>query len=208
MGQVIVITLTNKPDLVQEAIASVKAQTRECVHLVEVDSGQYKGRYPPAVHYNVISKQCSADDYISWLSDDDLMLPNFVADLAGMLDIHPEYGCVWGWSMHVVLNKNGTTTNIRPLPQDGNFMQVFNAANEAIFKLDGGQIMVRRSVLDKISYPYQSEDTGEPSRRCDGFLMNKIAAAVGIYPLGKQVKINRTTDKSGHLRIEIGRAHV
>lgn len=196
-----VITLYNKPDYFELAAASVRAQTRECIHLAQQDTHETQDLYPPAVYFNKVAKDLPTDAYICWLSDDDIMLPNFAKDLCGHLDTHPEIDAVYGTTEHCTFDMaTGISTHIRTLPQDG--FPIYNAANSPYCRIDGGQFVHRRSTLNKISYPWYSE-THDACRHCDGRFAEKIAAACGIYPLVpmKQVAINRVTSKSGHVAL-------
>jgi hypothetical protein len=204
MSKVVILTLWNKSDYVQEAIASVKAQTRKCLHICTQDEGNWTGRYPPAVFYNERCSLTPADAYISWLSDDDLLMPTYAEYLAGMLDAYPEYDCVWGGCTHVTHEPPKPDRVLRVLPADGNMNQEYSEVNLPLFKIDWGQFMIRRTALDKIEYPYIPEAVNEDTRRCDGLLMNKIARAVKMNPSGKMVKICRTTPVSNHTRVVNG----
>jgi len=202
-----ILTLANKPALLQEAIASVKAQTRtDFSHTVVMDTDiDWGRRYPPAVFYNGRARECGPDDYVCWLSDDDVLLPNFLADLAGYLDDHPEIGACYGGAEQYIYRPPDPPTFYRCLP-GGNVWPIYTRQREPAGHLDGGQWMVRRSVLDKITYPYAPEH--EMARCSDGVLANKIAAAVGIYPLPGVVVHLRTTPLSANVCTEDGKSIV
>jgi len=190
-----IITLYNKPDLVKEAIASVEAQTRrDFVHIVQEDKGRDWGDcYPPAVFFNEQAWIAHPEDYLCWLSDDDLFLPNYVADLAGYLDANPALGCVYGGAEQYLCMPPAEPRFHRAFLAE----QVFDRRHEAAGVIDGGQIMVRRSILDRISYPYAPEK--EMARCSDGVLMNKIATVAGIYPVKTLVLRCRTTPLSANV---------
>lgn len=194
-----------------EAVGSVEAQTRhDYIHLVQPDTCRsWNGRYPPAVYYNEQAKVASAEDYISWLSDDDLLLPNYIADLADYLDTHPEAECVYGGSRHVRIYPNLGEQFIRNLPEELPFPILSNAYTPG-WRIDGGQFMIRRSALEKVTYPYYPEDP-DPSvaRVCDALFMNKIVQAMTMYPIQVFVMVNRMTSLGSHVAIDsLGRAQV
>ena len=207
---IVIVTLANKPKYLPDAIASVEAQTRQDFrHVIQVDEGiDWDGRYPPAAFWNETAKEADPEDYICWLSDDDLLLPNYVEDLAGHLDTHPWIDACYGGSQVEVWDENGKVQDAEFLPYGG--YNVFNSNWSPACKMDGGQFMVRRSALDSLPWPWVPEDTTKDpnahpitvqERYCDALFMNKIANAVGIYPIGKQVMVNRRTELSGHTRI-------
>lgn len=196
-----ILTLWNKPDYVKEAIASVQAQTRrDFVHIVQPDTYRgWRGRYPPAVAYNEWAREAPMEDYISWLSDDDLLQPNYVADLAGCLDVHPEYECVYGQSRHVMSHPKLGERFIRNLPAEWP-LPVLEVNFTPGYRIDGGQFMIRRSALERIPYPYYGEGYVNAGV-CDADYMNKIVQHFPIYPVQKQVMVNRMTPLGGHVMV-------
>ena len=210
---IVIITLANKPKYLSDAIASVEAQTRrDFRHVVQMDEGiGWGGRYPPAAFWNETAKAANPGDYICWLSDDDLFLPNYIEDLAGYLDANPEIACCYGGNLVEVWGEGGKIMDAESLPREG--YVVYNSGWLPACRIDGGQFMVRRSALDLLEWPWCPEEASDdptisamslPSRYCDAIYMNKIANAVGIYPIKKPVMIQRRTPLSGHTRIVNG----
>lgn len=203
MGMIYVLTLSNKPELLPQARESVRVQTRRGVHLVLEDTPLLNWGadvYPPAVFYNRMAAPCAADDYIIWLSDDDLLTPNALELLAGHLDTHPEHDAVYGLAEHrLYWPAEGVQRHYRTLPADGG-NAVYSAACDPCGNIDGGQFMVRKIGLDKVGYPYTPEQADGSERTNDGILMRRVARACGIYPLQPQqvVTICRTTPYSAH----------
>jgi len=95
-----ILTLSNKPHLLPDAIRSVEQQSRlsGVKHIVEIDDGSrdWGGRYPPNVFWNEQLALADPDDYMIFLSDDDLLMPNAVYDLAGYLDSHAHVNACYG----------------------------------------------------------------------------------------------------------------
>jgi len=211
---IVIITLWNKPRYIGDAKHSVEKQTRrDFRHAIERDDGSrdWGGRYPPAAYWNETMKAASPDDYLCWLSDDDLLLPNYIEDLAGCLDANPEIDCCYGGSQVEVWDEGGKIINAEFLPHGG--YNVFDSNWSPGCKMDGGQFMVRRSALDRLDWPWCPEAMSTdpatpaialPSRYCDALFMNKIANMVGMFPVKKQVMINRRTPLSAHTRIVDG----
>ena len=71
-------------------------------------------------------------------------------------------------------------------------------------RIDGGQILVRRSVLAAIEEPWCPEGLTD-CNTADGALMNKIAQVTPIWPVvGSWVMENRMTPESAHWRLVDG----
>jgi GT2 family glycosyltransferase len=195
-----IITLANKPSYLPDAIASVLAQTRkDIVHVVGLDDGSrdWGGRYPPGVFYSEEARRADMSDYVCWLSDDDILLPNYCEVLANYLDAHPRVHCVYGIS-RVEMHAPGRKPVLKMvLPKRKVGLVRFDANNLPGFKLDSGQFMIRRSALERVPYPYAPPT--EP-RRDDGYLLNNIARHVAFWPVNEVVMVNRVTPQSSHRR--------
>ena len=193
-----VMTLFNKPDYVQTAIECVRQQTRECVHHVMSDVCQDWGdKFPPSYFVNNQWKAADPGDYLIWLSDDDYWMPEFAETLAGFLDDNPEQQACYTASRHILYDiKEGETGEIRVLGGEHHFYDRWRTPQGMI---DGGQVMVRRSALDRIEYPWQPE-TWDDSRYCDAHYLQKLANAYGIHPTGTMLMESRTTPVSMHTR--------
>jgi GT2 family glycosyltransferase len=193
-----IITLWNKPEYIQDAIDSVKAQTRQdIIHVMQKDEGiDWKGLYPPARWWNIQSFAASPDDYVCWLSDDDILLPNYVADLAGYLDKHPEAECVYGGSHHVQHHPAFEDRFIRELPCSLPF-PLLNSSYTPGYRIDGGCFMVRRTALNRVPYPYCPEGL-DTARVCDAVYMDKLVQYFSMVPVQAFVMKNRVTPRSSH----------
>ena len=201
MARVVIITLSNKPKWLPEAIRSVKEQTVKCLHLWAVDDGHYLalGKYPPAAYFNEqVRMHTEPDDYIAWLSDDDYLLPNFAADLGGYLDKNPWCGACYGLSNHMLIDEDGRKTFYRTLPDIA--PEQYDTLNTPGGKIDGGQYLVRRSVLEQLRYPYTQEDLDRSNRVNDAMLMNRIAHLTAIRLVPVWVLENRSVPESSHTR--------
>ena len=198
----LILTLANKPALLLDALASVARQTRrDYAHIVHLDGGGWPERsYPPAVFFNRAARRAQADDYIAWLSDDDVWEPHYLATLAGYLDEHPDVGACYGGSRVVAYEPGGAERLLRELPA----LHTFDARNQPLCQIDGGQMLVRRSVLDRIGEPWVSESLGD-CNIADGSFMNRVACVTPIVPVvGSWVMRNRQTPFSAHWRLVNG----
>lgn len=195
-----VVTLFNKHDYVREAIQSVLNQTRQDIshHVMSDNVRDWGGLFPPCVFVNEQWGQADKDDYCIWLSDDDYWYPRFVEVAAGYLDDHPNIQACYVGSNHVLYSlERGKVKDIRTL---GGGKVIFDKHHPPAGMIDGGQVLVRRSALDLISYPYQPESQ-ETARLADSTYLTKLAHAVEIHPVGQVLMENRTTPKSAHTRM-------
>ena len=167
-----VITLFNKPDYVQTAIECVRTQTRECKHIVAShDAFDWGDRFPPAAWVNWKWREAEPDDYCIWLSDDDWWHPTLIEELAGYLDRHPEANACYTASRHVLYDiDEGEIKYIRTLGGEHN---AYHKERDPGGYIDGGQVLVRRSALDDVGYPYQLEDM--KSRHCDANYLQRLS---------------------------------
>lgn len=195
-----ILTLANKPALVVEAMESVARQTRrDFRHIVHLDNEPRDGRYSPAVFFNEQVARVESDGMVCWLSDDDVLEPHYLETLAGFLDANPDVGACYGGS-RVMAYDGQTERHVRDLPAE----RTFDADTPPSCKIDGGQMLVRRSVLDRIAPPWVPESLD----RCniaDGNFMNRVAAVTPIVPVvGSWVMRNRMTPLSSHWRLVDG----
>lgn len=192
-----IVTLSNKPDYLQDCLECVRVQTRPAEHYVITDNCiDWDDRFPPSAWLNDQWQRAAPGDYVTWLSDDDYIYPDTVERLAGYLDAHPEHAAVYGIGRHVLYERGrGVVKIMRML---GGCSAVFDAGHSPVGQIDGAQVLIRRSALDSVPYPWQPEGH-QMARICDGLLLLKIAMAHGIYPLGgKPTHEFRTTPISAH----------
>lgn len=197
------ITLANKPALLLDALMSVARQTRRDVqHVVEFDCGQYgAGIYPPAVAFNrIVSERSRPDDYVAWLSDDDVWEPTYVEQLAGYLDTHPDVGACYGGTRIVAYEPGQPERPIRDIPAE----RAFTVGAWPSCQIDGGQVLVRRSVLNRLAAPWVPETLAD-CHTSDGSFLNRVASVTPIVPVvGSWVMRNRQTPESAHWRLVDG----
>ena len=204
LASICVLTLSNKPSLLPDARESVNSQQaavgRNIVHVVAIDGPEWDwpaGSYPPAVFYNRAARKASEDSYIIWLSDDDYFLPGALEAMASYLDDNPAAWAVYGGAKHVALH-GGEEAFIRDLPQA--CVSRYDHDHDPLGQIDGGQVMVRRSALDYMAYPYTPEGADGNERVNDGVLLRNMAQAFGIQRLEpwRQVVVCRSTPLSAH----------
>lgn len=203
MGNIRVITLSNKPAYLIECIQSVINQTRPGTkHVIITDNAlECNGKFPPAVWKEIQFFRAEPDEYVVWLSDDDIWYPNYAEDMAGFLDEHPDIQACYGISRHTLYSlETGVISQYRML---GEKAGVFSKYDSPLGIIDGGQMLVRRSALDKLERPLDSMTADATARLCDAPYMMKVAEMYGIYPVRKLVMENRTTPISAHTRVNL-----
>ena len=113
------------------------------------------------------------------------------------MDGHLEVECVYGQSKHVMFHPKFGERFIRNLPAEWP-LPVLNASLTPGWRIDGGQMMIRRSALERIPYPYYPEGH-ETARVCDAHYMDKLVQYLAMQPVQTLVMINRMTPLSSHV---------
>lgn len=115
--------------------------------------------------------------YFTLFYDDDLYLPEFAEQMAGFLDEHPEANAVW------------CSQEQQRQEGDGFVTETFRVANcvkvagQFDCQVDGGQVMMRTSLLGKVGDPWVPEEM--EARSCshiDGLLFERTAVHAGVVP--------------------------
>lgn len=114
--------------------------------------------------------------YMCTFYDDDLYRPEFMEQMAGYLDAHPEARAVWCSEDRVSVGSDGTSVLEARIPADG------PRAGGWDCQVDGAQVMWRREVLDDIGDPWLPEDPGDTCRHSDGIFLERLGAACGTVP--------------------------
>ena len=191
-----ILTLSNKPDLLVEAKASVARQTRQAglTHVIAIDDGthDWAGRYPPNVWINEMAENADSEDYLLFLSDDDLLLPNAVEDLAGYLDAHPDVMACYG---------GGTMNVYDPPKKDRRFAHVpaeqdYDGKQSLAGRVGSGMTMWRTKAWREVG-PLPEYADGQTSLS-DGIWFTALARRFGLYAIHKDVIYTRVTARSAH----------
>lgn len=121
----------------------------------------------------VIRKGWVRGRYMATFYDDDRYEPEFVARMAGFLDDHPDDAAVWCSQNRVKLHHDGTEELIGVIPAIGP-----KSPGQYDNWVDGGQVLFRTELLDKIGDPWLTEDpTDSVCRHSDGLFLEKMALA-------------------------------
>jgi hypothetical protein len=115
-------------------------------------------------------------EYVCTFYDDDVYEPTFLEAMVGFLDEHPEHGAVWCSQDRVRWWPDGRTEHGGCLSADREL-----TPGNLLDRVDGGQFMFRRSMLDLIGDPWLPEDPGR-CHHSDGIFLEKLAVACGVIP--------------------------
>lgn len=140
-------------------------------------------------------------EYIFYISDDDLLLPQAFEVLAGHLDEHSDHGACYGTLQHANSSSPADTrlTGQMILAMQGAVL----GPGQVDCRVDGGQIMHRKSCLDGVGFPYFEESPAlEIARHIDGLFMEKLVQGHPLYPVDSQQPIatHRMTPQSTYTR--------
>lgn len=221
MPKISIITATyNKPRYLKDTITSVLKQTYgDFEHLI-VDNSEdgsnkeivqsFKDRrlkyffektndekrqkvYMPAYVCNKYYQKASGD-YIVYISDDDIFLPDCFNLMKKFLDKNPKASICYH-NQAIVYALSGFVF-WEKLVRGSNKVFRYPFANPKD-ALDGGQIMFRKKALVKIGKPYlpQKWDTADI---CDKIFMEKLWRKYQFYPINKVLSIHRVVDETTH----------
>lgn len=124
-------------------------------------------------------------DLIFYLSDDDRLDPALFSTFVSWFDKNPDTSAAWVSLGLVNVTGPDDEGMLRgAIPAEGVL-----SAGMLDNRVDGGQIMHRKSCLDVIGQPYFPESVADESaRHCDGQFMEKLAQHWNFYPVGVSSK--------------------
>jgi glycosyltransferase involved in cell wall biosynthesis len=112
--------------------------------------------------------------YFCTFYDDDLYYPDFIEKMAGYLDANPDCDAVRCSQNRTFVNPDDTKGYTEPLMATD-----FISGQNFDCVVDGGQVMMRSSVLDKIGDPWLPEDPDwNVCSHSDGVFFNKLGAVI------------------------------
>ena len=115
-------------------------------------------------------------EYVCHFYDDDIYYATFIEKMAGYLDEHPEDMAVLCAQDRLSLNRDGTTHKWGLIAPQGRL-----GPGQFDCRVDGGQIMYRRSVLDAMGDPWMNESPGDCGHS-DGLFLERLAGIAGSVP--------------------------
>lgn len=111
--------------------------------------------------------------YVAHFYDDDIYYPAFMERMAGYLDDHPDRLAVWCTQDRIRVERNGSSSHA------GQITAYDGLGPGAILdRVDGGQVMYRREVLDALGDPWMPEE-GQSCHHSDGIFLERVAQVAG-----------------------------
>jgi glycosyltransferase involved in cell wall biosynthesis len=146
--------------------------------------------------------------YVFYLSDDDVLHEDCLGSMVKYLDENPDHGACYcrGKSIRVA-DKQGKE---KPENEDFPFGDIYDAAKKPDCRIDGGQVLCRRSVIEQIIAEQEllnlflMPNIKGAIDHIDGIFLNKLARHTGIFPCPynseKALMTHRCTELSTHKR--------
>lgn len=220
-GVSVFIPSFNKGPYVLDAINSVLAQTREDWEIWLLENSNDDGRTRECIelsgilgdsriHYEKIDDvenirrdyyiTCwllnrymgeAAGEYIFYLSDDDLIDPTCLERMTAELDPYPGRNAAYASLRHAYGCAPG---EVGPFGPNGIPAETVRMHPENVdCRIDGGQVMFRRTLLNSLPYPWYTESNfAETARHCDGiFLQNLLKTAEAFWPVNEWLITHR-----------------
>lgn len=217
IGTTTIVTATyNKEKYFEDAIESVLSQTRPnwrwwiimdganaatsqiCLRLAHRDSRvtlfkedvvftQRYDFYRPSMLMNKYFPLI-ATDYFCWLSDDDILEPNYLEILAGALDRNRSWDIVYG-ACEVLGEDGDSWRKTYSFPLDPSV--VYDVCDLPCGHIDGGSIVQTKRSYDRIK-EWQFPTKGN-HRLSDGLYMNELARHFKFHPVECKVLTHRQT---------------
>ena len=170
----VIIPTYNRAQMVCEAMDSVVTQTLQDVEIIVVDDGSTDGtgevlaeRYGDRIQYfwqenqgRAVARnrgvQAASGAYVLFLDSDDLLLPQSLELLSGLLDDHPEVDVVYsdGYYCDAKGRDIQRISAERPPVDHDNILEIMVITNIVVAI---NSTMVRRRCLEALGYPYFDE---------------------------------------------------
>lgn len=132
--------------------------------------------------------------YVFYLSDDDLVDPDCFEHMAGYLDAHPEHHVCWASLRMSPCAGPGDTG---PFPEVGIPARHVPGPGGVDCRIDGGQIMHRKSCLAAVARPWFEEGPAvEIARHIDGIFMERLVPHFPFHPIDRWLITHRYTELS------------
>jgi hypothetical protein len=112
-------------------------------------------------------------EYLQTFYDDDLMHPQYLEKMVGFLEADIYRMAVRCSQDRVYLLPDGTVKTGEPLIADKPIV------GDMLYQVDGGQVLMRSEILDRIDDPWLPEDPEDAvCRISDGLFLNKVGAVI------------------------------
>lgn len=208
----------NKAYYVLEAIKSVRNQTcgdfkywiaensndertKSMVHdyvtklgdkrIVLLDEEHDQGpKYYPSVYLNKYMEKMNDDDFVVWLSDDDLLKPNCLERIKQEVSAGDKDIVYWSLVTSYMENCEWVDRHTRIADK------VISRGTNIDCMLDGGQISHKVSCIRELEKPYWREVWDNDTAHCDGTFFNRLIVRYPFYPINEVLSTKRTFNQS------------
>ncbi len=179
-------------ETIKNYLSSNQLQNDSRINYIERDYSLQERQqyYIPALIYNEYKEYANNNDYLFELSDDDYIMPNCFEKMANYLNDNPEVNVVYA-SLEAVSKKGNEFIPWNYLPA----IEILPKGTNCVCRYDSGQIMFRKSCLEKLEKPY----TNISKNNCfcsDGVFLTKLCKEFEFYPINKTLIIHRHTELS------------
>jgi glycosyltransferase involved in cell wall biosynthesis len=184
--------------MVEQFIEVLPERERAKIHYERLEGEEIEARrrdsYITAWLLNVYYPEASGE-YVFYLSDDDLIDRDCLEIMAGELDSNPDYQVVYAGIRIAAATGPGDSG---PWPDAGiPARDIKSFPGQADCKMDGGQVMHRKSCLDSLVYPYFEETPeGHIANHCDGIFLERLVGRFAFYPVNRYLITHRRTPLS------------
>jgi len=144
---------------------------------------QRKQTYRPAEIMNKYFPMISTD-YFCWLSDDDVLMPNFLEVLCGTLDSNPNINIAYGGCKYIVETEQGNWELDKYVGVDG---RRFDADSPPMYKLDGNQFVQTKESYNEVNFQFPNDLYHQVG---DGLYLNELSKKYTIHSATSDILIN------------------
>lgn len=134
-------------------------------------------------------------DFIFYLSDDDIIKPECFEKCINAFAQHPD------WSV-LYFGMRSVRGSFEKGWEENGFIgavDIIKVGDGADCRIDGGQVMIRKSALEQLEKPYFSTSWKDASH-CDGIFLTRLNQLFPFYPIPELLLNHRVTEVSTHDR--------
>jgi len=186
-------------DKIKQYISNLPQEIKNKIIYIEKNFSieERRTKYIPSIIVNDFYKNTKNTDLLFYISDDDYLHVNCFDYL--VKEFNNNNNIVFYFKLGLLQQRGSSFINVGELPAMNTFGKEFNKTRTPVDYVDGGQIIFKKELLNKISYPFFEENLIQGvSNHCDGLFLEKIANTVGIPPISFNIPLgfHRITTKS------------
>lgn len=168
------------------------------VHYIKLDGEEIEYRransYITAWLLNVYYPEANGE-FIFYLSDDDIIDPECFSAMAGELEANDSYWVVYAGCRMVPVTEPGDTGPFADTGIPAKDAKTFPGSCDT--RVDGGQVMHRKTCLDSLVFPYfEEEPDTNISQHCDGIFLERLVGRYVFWPIDRYLITHRWTPES------------